>query len=233
MKTKKQSPLVIAIGAILVAVYNIVLFIIAGFEDHTSVFWISYVAMMLAAATAAVSFWNFSKSQVVLKDLFLGFPILRHTFIYIIAEFVLSSLFMILETVVSWELALIVQLILLALHVVIILSCFATKGTVENVSAKVKEKTTAIRMLHADAAMLAEICPDPEAKKEFEELSEMIRYSDPMSSQLLATLEEDIAREIRDAKMNLSCEDIPAALNSCKRAKFLVKERNLKCKALK
>lgn len=233
MKAKKQSPLVIAIGAILLVVYNIVLFIIAGFDGHTSVFWISYVAMMLAAATAAVSFWYFSKSQVILKDLFLGFPILRHTFIYIIAELVISTLFMLLETTVSWELALIVQLLLLAAHVVIILSCFATKGTVENVAEKVKEKTTFVRLLHADAVMLAETCSDPEAKKEFEELAEMIRYSDPMSSSLLESLEEDITREIRDAKMNLSCDDIPAALNSCKRAKFLVKERNLKCKALK
>ena len=57
---KKQGSLIALIGLILVAFYNVVVFVIAGFDGHTATFWLSYGGMMLAFVIAGVSTFIFT-----------------------------------------------------------------------------------------------------------------------------------------------------------------------------
>lgn len=233
MNFKKQTPLILSIVGIVAVLYSVVLFVIAGVSDHEAGFWISYAMMMIAFVSGIVSFLLFSQSKTMLKDWFLGIPIVRISVMYIVIEFFVSTIFIALSDNMSWKLPFIVQLIILVIYVVLIVSCFMSKRMIDNTSETVAVKTSNIRMLHADALMLCEMCGDADVKKQFNEFAEMVRFSDPMSADALADLEADIAREVRNAKMSLSCQDTEEALKCCTRAKLLLKERNLKCKVLK
>ena len=85
----------------------------------------------------------------------------------------------------------------------------------------------------ACTAMLAELCEDAEAKKIFDEFAEAVKYSDPMSNEMLSALEGELQMRVTNAKMLLSDGDTEGAIKACNQAMLLLKERNLKCKALK
>jgi len=233
MKLNKQTGLMVGMGAIGVLLYNVILFVIAGFEDHEASFWISYAAMMVCFIACAAAVFFCSSRDTVMCDWFLGLPILRHTLIYVIAELVLSTIFIALDDLVPWAVPFIIQFILLCVFLVLVFSCLFSKNVINEIEQTVKTKTSFVKLLHVDAQMLCELCPDAESKKAFSDLAEAIRYSDPMSSDLLAPLEGEIQTCVMNAKMQLSEGDVQGAMATCNRAMFFLKERNLKCKALK
>ena len=233
MKLNKNTGLLMGIGGTVFVLYNVILFVVAGFSGHGAAFWLSYTAMILGSIVAAVSVVAFSKSSPMMRDWFLGYPILRHTVIYVVAEFIISTLFIILDKHVPWVIPFILQFAMLGVYVVLVLSCLFTKNMINDVRQEVKTKTTFINLLQADAAMLADLCEDPAAKKDFVEFAEAVKYSDPMSNDMLAALESELQMRVTNAKMMLSDGDTEGALKACKQAMLLLKERNLKCKALK
>ena len=70
-------------------------------------------------------------------------------------------------------------------------------------------------------------------KRELEKLQEKIRYSDPMSSSRLATLEESIQTLCEYLGELITRQDYGAALATLQQIERLLEERNEKCKLLK
>lgn len=236
MKMNKNKGMLMSAGAIIFVLYNVALFLIAGFKCHGATFWVSYGAMMLGAIVATVAIVAFARSSPQMRDWFLGYPILRHATIYLVLEFIISTVFLILDGRIPaglWVLAFLLQLVLLGFFAILVISCFFAKNLINDVRKEVKEKTTFMNMLQADAAILCDLCADAVAKKEFEAFSEAVKYSDPMSNAILASLEGEIQSRVMTAKMALNEGDLESALKACRQATVLLKERNLKCKALK
>lgn len=236
MKKNNKTILLAAIGGLIVLLYNVVLFVLAGFAGHGGGFWCSYVFMMVGCITAAASLYFFSKSNKQKIDVFLSFPVIRRTAVYLVAEFIISTLFIILDCCkvnVPWAIALVLQVIMLIVYIILVVTCFLSKEVITDNEAKIKQKTFTFKMLNADAQMLVELCTDEEAKKVFAKFAEEIRYSDPVSSEYLVPLEQDIQSNIMNAKIALSEGNIEEALKICNRATLLLRERNMKCKALK
>lgn len=233
-KPAAKTFMVILIGAICFLTYNIVLFILCGFTDHGGAFWCSYVFMLLAFITLAVSLIFLRYKDYQPKDWLLGYPILKHCTIYIILESIVSVLFMILDyQKCPWVLAFAVQMILFAVHLVFIISCFLAKEMIEDVQIKVKADTSYFKLLKADAEMAAENCKDREVKQAFMKLAEQIRYSDYVRNPALEPLERQISDLVSEANIFLSLNDEKSALDNCKKAMLLLLERNKKCQALK
>lgn len=228
-KNAKTTALVLSI---LFAAYNLVLFIVAGFE-HTEVFWISWVFVLLGFAAMAIVGVFLGKEGLMLRDWIFGFPMIRCTTIYIVVEFILSVIFMLLEYDVSWQLAFVIQFIVFGLFIGLVASCFAAKRTIDTVRTNIKDKTTFIRMLRVDAEMLVEKCSDAETKAACQKLSEDIRFSDPMSSEALFELEKDIALAVSNCGDAITAGDFETAKMYCGKASMLLIERNKKCKVLK
>ena len=219
------------IAAIVFVTYNVVLFAICGFRDHGGSFWISYAFMMVAFVTVAVSGLLLKGRTVQPKDWLLGYPVLRHCALYLVLEFVASILFVGLDYVnCPWAIALAVQVILLAVHLVFIVSCFMAKEMIENVEEKVQQKTATIKLLRVDVEMIAERATDAEVKAAYAKLAEQIRYSDPMSCEALADLESRITSLVEQAK---TIADKDTQLRLCQSISLLVTERNKKCIVLK
>ena len=213
--------------------YNVILFVICGFAGHTGIFWMSWAFMLVAFAAMAGAGVVLGQKGMLLRDWLFGYPIIKHSTIYIIAEFLASTLFIILEDHIGWGLAFAVQFIFLCAYCICAFSCFLAKDTIENVHNHVSDKTRFIKLLRADAEMLVEKCDDADVKAECRKLAEAIRLSDPMSSEALFELEKDLALTVAECDKAVTAKDYCLAKELCAKAMLQLTERNKKCKALK
>ena len=91
----------------------------------------------------------------------------------------------------------------------------------------VEKKVFYIKSLQVDAEMLANTETDPEVKVALTKLAEAIRFSDPMSNEVLADIEAEIAAKVKELKTAENKAEIIKVLDS------LITERNKKAKLLK
>ena len=226
---------IVAIGYFLgLAMYNVCLFVIVGFEEHNSPFWTGYGFMMGAFVLLGITVLLLRTRFVQPRDWLFGYPVLKHSAIYLVVEFVLSSLFMCLDEVeMLWWIPFLVQLIVLSIHLFFLLSCFFVQEAIIGVQKQVKKATVFTGFLQANVETIAAKVQDPEAKKAFLKLAEQVRFSDPVSNPKLAELEQQINAHITNADYYVMNNDMENALRSCESAKILLEERNKKTKALK
>lgn len=233
-QNKKRGIMTIAICAIVFVAYNIILFAIAGFENHGPAFWISYVFMLLAFFIVMVSGLLVMGKKFQPKDWMLGYPILSHCVVYIIVETIVSTAFMLLELlIIPWGFSLAAQTLILAVHLVFNVSCFITKDALENIQANTKNKTLLIETLRTEVEMLEETAVDAEVKGAYHALAEELRYSDPVSSPMLFEVEQRLVTAVHQARPYVEANDKQMALDSCKSISLILSERNKKCKLYK
>ncbi|MDO4544110.1 MAG: hypothetical protein Q4C01_06105 [Clostridia bacterium] len=235
-RTKKSTLAGIAL-IIAFVVYNAVLFAICGFKGHGAAFWLSWVFMLAAFGCIATASVILAKRKMELKDWLFGYPLIRHTTIYVIVEFAISTVFIVLDCLLSspieWGWVFAAQIIPLGVYLLFAISCIIAKQTIDEMQIKTTDKTAFIRLLQIDAEMLSNACQDPKAKEVFKQFSEDVRFSDPMSSEALFELEKDIQLAVNRARDCQKSGDIESAIKLCKEASTLLTERNMKCKALK
>ncbi len=231
MKFTNKGKMFAGMLALAFVVYNLVLFVAAGF-DHYASFWISYVFMLLSFFALAGAGTILGSRGMLLRDWLFGYPIIKHTIVYIVCEFVVSTIFIIIDSD-GWKLAFILQFLLLAVYLVFAISCFLAKATIEEVSAKVAVKTQYIRLLTADVESIAAKCTDAAVKAELTKLAEETRYSDPMSNEALVEVEANLSAAVAECNNAVTAGDFENAKFFCTKAVNLLTERNNKCKALK
>ena len=90
-----------------------------------------------------------------------------------------------------------------------------------------RKKVFYIRELQADVELLADNESDAAVKTVLTHLAEKIRFSDPMSNEQLADLENKISVKVMELKTAVNKVEIITELTS------LLDERNKKCKNLK
>ena len=227
----KQSAI---IGGSLFAAYNILLFVIAGFDGHEALFWMSYAFMLTTFASIALNAALLKNRKLQPCDFMFGYPVLKHCAIFTVIESVFSILFMLLDsTGISWIIAFVPQFLAFVIHVILLASCYMAHDTIQEIETKVKDATNFIKLLRIDVEMVAEKCAHPEAKAAFESLAEDVRYSDPISNPCLFEMEKQITLTISHADFAVAQNDYASAMTLCNQAKLLLTERNKKCKALK
>ena len=101
------------------------------------------------------------------------------------------------------------------------------RSEIERVSVKVREKTFYIKQLQTEVELLAGAETDAATKSKLAQLAEKIRYSDPMSDEQVADIEDRITAKIAELKSSTDKTEIINELNS------LLDERNKKCKLLR
>lgn len=213
--------------------FNLVLFVVAGFADHTATFWITYVFAIIAFAVVKGSVYILGKSGMHIRDWLFGYPIIRHCIIYCVLELIAAIAFIIFEDVVAWQIAFLVQTVMLALYAFLAISCLISKKTIDEVHDKVERKTQTMQLLRVDAEMLVRKCADPDAKKVFEAFSEKVRYSDPVSHDAVVYLENRLKAMIAEAGQKLENGEITEAMDICRAAEDALAERNMKVKVYK
>ena len=221
---KKNSSKGYLILGILFTLVSIIAFAVP--TAKTAAFWISYVFTVIAFA-AQIVIWKSALGRAEsLKSKFLGFPVIHIGIVYLIVQIIALAVFLFIPTLPIWS-AVIVCAVVAGVSAVCMIALDVGRSEIERVSAKVQEKTFYIKLLQADVELLASTETDTVIKSALMQLAEKIRYSDPMSDEQIADIENRITAKIAELKSSTEKVKIINELNS------LLDERNKKCKLLK
>lgn len=221
---KKNSTKGYVLLGILFALVSIIAFAVP--TAKTATFWIAYV-FTAAAFAAQIGIWKTALGKEgTLKSKFLGFPIVHIGIVYAIIQVIAFAVFLFAPTLPTWS-AIVVCPIIAGLSAVCMISADAGRNEIERVEAKVQNKVFYVREMQADIELLADYESDAAVKTALTHLAEKIRFSDPMSNEQLADLENKISIKAAELKTASSKLEIITELNS------LLDERNKKCKILK
>ena len=221
---KKNSTKGYVILGILFILISIIAFAVPTVK--TATFWIAYV-FTAAAFAAQIGIWKTALGKEgTLKSKFLGFPVVHIGIVYAVIQVIALAVFMFVPTLPVWS-AIVVCSVIAGISAVCMISADTGRDEIERVEAKVQKKVFYIRELQADIELLADSETNADVKTALTQLAEKIRFSDPMSSEQLAALENKISSKVAELKATSNKLEIITELNS------LLDERNKKCKILK
>lgn len=226
MMTKNKSTVTIILGILLV-VFNVIFFAVPSAKDAS--FWISYsfgIVSILAQLGICLLAWD---KAITMKSKFMGVPLLLVGDSYVILQLLSSFIFLGLAVYAfptPFYIPLIINTIILGIAIISIVVIDKARDEINRVEEKVKEKVFFIKSLQVDVETLVSSAEDIELKKDLEALADKIKYSDPMSSEKLVTLEGEISAKIVQLKTNLNGELVLEIST-------LLEERNKKAKLLK
>lgn len=221
---KKNSTKGYVILGILFALISVIAFTIP--TTKTATFWIAYAFTVVAFAVQIVIWKIALGKEETLKSKFLGFPIIHISIVYLILQIIAFAVFMFLPMLASWS-AVVTCSIIVGVSAVCMIVTDAGSEEIKRVEVKVQKKVFYIRELQADIELVSAGEKDDEIKTALMQLAEKIRFSDPMSNEQLADLENMISVKATELKTAANKAEIITELNS------LLDERNKKCKILK
>ncbi|MDR2579298.1 MAG: hypothetical protein LBC70_10925 [Chitinispirillales bacterium] len=207
--------------------FNVIAFVIPF--SRGAGYWTGYGFSTLSILIAA-GVGMYAVGREGMRSKFYGLPLALVVWYYLVVQLIFGLLMMAVPIIPFWA-GIVVSTVLLGACLIGLIGVNAGKGMVERVGQKVREKVFYIRSLQADIESLADRAADESLQKELKTLAEAVRYSDPMSSPLLASLENKI--EAKAAELAGSITDAVAASAVCAELRQLLAERNRKCKLLK
>ena len=221
---KKNSLMSYLALGIVFALFNVIAFVIP--TEKAATFWTAY-AFSVVAFAVQIPLWKISLGKKdTLKSKFLGIPVIHVGITYLIIQLFAFAVFMIFPTLPTW-LAVIVCAIILAIFALCAIAGQAGANEINRVEAKIKVKRAFIQFLKIDIEMLYESETDAETKAALKKLAEKIRFSDPMSHEMLGELESRISAKVEEMKTTADKKALIEEVTT------LLTERNKKCKILK
>lgn len=213
-----------AILSIFFVLVSVIAFAVPTVKTNT--FWIAYV-FTTVAFVVQILIWKFTfGKEDTLKSKFLTIPVVYIGSVYLLTQVIAFAVFKFIPMLPSWV-AVVVCALIVSISVVCMIAAETGRGKIEHVETKIQKRVFYVKELQVDIEMLADGETDDAVKKELIQLAEKIRFSDPMSSEQLAELENRISDKVIELKTTADRMAIIKELNS------LLDERNKKCIILK
>ena len=128
---------------------------------------------------------------------------------------------------------LIIELIINVTYVLVCMyTVYATEYVVRN-QKQTKQKVLYIRMLKADVDDILAVAEDAAVRMALTELSERVRFSDPMSHPSLAGIEGELSMSVSAISSALAAGETEGAMVQIKKTADLLERRNSRCLMLK
>ncbi|MBP3673653.1 MAG: hypothetical protein J6J18_07475 [Oscillospiraceae bacterium] len=221
---KKNKGLAYAVLTIAFVLFNVIAFAVP--TAKTATFWVAYVFAAVAFASQ-IAIWKFAfKGADTLKSKFLGIPLISVGITYLIIQIIAFAIFMVFPIAPSW-IAIVVCALILGISAICLIGTETGREEINRVEEKVEKKVFYIKSLQVDVEMLVSAETDADTKAALTKLAEKIRFSDPMSNEILAELEAEITAKVKELKTAENKAEIIKVLDS------LITERNKKAKLLK
>ena len=221
---KKNKGLAYAGLGIVFILFNTLAFVIP--TEKTPTFWIVYAFTVIALAVQ-IGVWKlaFDKADTP-KSKFFGISIIHIGVVYLIAQLIAFAVFMVIPALPAW-IAAVVSVLLLGISVICLIATEAGRDEINHVEEKVQRKIFYIKALQTDIEILAEQEIDGDIKTALAKLVDAIRFSDPMSSEMLTDIETQISDKVAELKTAENKSVIIEEIN------LLLTDRNRKSKTLK
>lgn len=221
--------------AIALVVFNVITFVAAnetvGLAAVSSSFWVGYAFITIAFIGNLICSLIFFKEENK-GNVFLNIPIINLAYSALIVSLIVGAVAMAVPQIPYW-IGVIVDVFVLAFYAIAIVKASAAADIVNDVEQKVKAQTFFIKSLTVDADSLMARAKSDELKAETKKVYEAIRYSDPMSDDALANIENQIQNEFNAFADAVKNNDIDLAKFSANELVILINDRNKKCKLLK
>ena len=231
---KKAFKSYVAIWAILLALFNVIAFVSVGWdyqEKYTPSFWVGYVFITLAfigqIVCAKIAF-DAKNSE----KLFYNLPLISLSWTGLIVSFVAGGLCMLISPLPYWVGVIACAIVLAAVAIAVVKASVAADA-VSGVEDKIKVQTFFIKSLTVDAEGLIASAQTEEIKSECKKVYEAVRYSDPMSHEMLASAESQITVKFSNLVDAVKENNTDAVNVLARELVILIGERNNKCKLLK
>ncbi len=232
---KKSFKFYIVIWAILLAIYNLTVFlvkpIIPGYViNYDARFWISwgviiatYIGQLFCAKTAFDSKNN--------EKIFLNIPLITESYTALIIAIIAGSVLMLIPDCPAW-IAAIVCAAVFGISVISVIKAKVAAYLVSDIDDKTKVQTSFVKTLTVDAEALMNRAQSEIAKTSAKKVYEAVRYSDPMSSDGLSGIESEIFIKFNQfaSAITSDSDDINTIADELI---ILIADRNKRCKLLK
>ena len=233
---KKAFRFYLIAWAILFVIFNVVVIVlpkeavIAGvtYTKLGGLSWITLILFELCFIGHLICTW-IALRQNKLSGTFYRLPLIRLSYACIIVTTVIGCVMMAVPNLPSW-IPLIVALIIMALYAVAVLKAAAAAEVVEQIDEKVKVQTAFVRDLTVDASTLMTRAKSEPVKNACKKVYEAVRYSDPVTSDALADVENRIRTEFNAFTDAVLSDNADAVNASADELLTLIKERNSRCK---
>lgn len=221
---KKDALRGIVIAAVLLLVYHLIIFVAPFYRG--GVFWVGYGFTLAAFAVAIASIYIAFVKNPDAKSRFYGFPIAKIGVIYWTGQLVLSILFALLGKVLPPWVAVIVFALALAAAVVGLVSAEVVVEEIQTQDTKLKKDVSVMRALQSKVNQMVGMAGDDEAGQAVKAFAEELRYSDPVSGEAVAEIEQELLQLIDTLQQAVVDGDSAAALTLCRKAGVALAERN-------
>lgn len=220
----------VVLGVVLV-VYNVLAFALPF--PKTAVFAVSYLFTMIAIlAQIYVIRTAFYRGEGV-KSKFYGFPIAKLGVIYLAVQLIAGLVFMALGLIVPVWLSLALYVVLLGIAAAGFVAADAARDEVVRQELKLEKDVSRMREFQAKGRALVALNQVSEAARPLERLAENLRFSDPVSSEALTEIEDQLAECLAQLQEAVSAQKTEQILSVCQEAEHILAERNQLCKLSK
>lgn len=221
--------------AIVLVVFNVITFVVTNetvvLSSVGSSFWVGYAFITIVFIGNLICSLLFFKEENKGK-VFLNIPIINLAYSSLIVSLIVGAVAMAVPQIPYW-IGVIVDVFVLAFYAIAIVKASAAVDIVHDIEQKVKVQTFFIKVLTVDADSLMARAKSDDMKAETKKVYEAIRYSDPMSNDALASIENQIQNEFNAFADAVKNNDIDLAKSSSNELVILINDRNKKCKLLK
>lgn len=219
---------------VLLAVFNVIAFVSPGWEDYdkyTESFWIGYTLISVTFLGQLICAYSALGEKNAQKT-FYRISLITTSYSGLITTFIVGGLCMLISELTVWV-GIIICVIVLACNILSIVKAAAVVGEVEHIDKKVKQQTFFIKSLTADAETLMARAKSEEIKAACKKVYEAVRYSDPMSSDMLGGVESQITIKFAALSEAVATDNAEFVTAAADEVLILLKDRNNKCKLLK
>ena len=224
---KKDRIRGMVILCVLMAVFSLIAFLVPF--NRTPVFWIAYGCGVFAVLFQIYIFKTSFGGKDGAKSKFYGFPIARLGVYYLIAQLVLSFIEMAVSGLIPVWAAVIVNALALSFALIGCVTAETMRDEIARQDAQLKQNVSRMRELQSRAATMVSYCTDDTLKMTVRKIADELKFSDPISSDDTAELEEDMRKQISDIQQALIDGDTEGAKALCEKLMENLNERNRVC----
>ncbi len=231
--TKNSKRALAALAAVIIA-FSVIAFILP--LPKNNVFWVSYLFGIISVAVQAYVLKIAFHDAICVKNKFYGFPIAKIGIIYMITQLLFSLIAIVLAQYIPIWVVVVVFVFMFCATFIGIIGADAARDEIERQDKKHDSNIQCIQELRSKVYSLIVQMENVEAQKVLSELSEAFKYSDPVSNDCLADIENELhimVDELKKHDYEKICEidsDIQNVKILCKKISTTLTERNRLCK---
>lgn len=225
--TKNSKRALAALAAVIIA-FSVIAFILP--LPKNNVFWVSYLFGVISVVVQAYVLKIAFHGAICVKNKFYGFPIAKIGIIYMITQLLFSIIAIVLAQYIPIWVVVIVFVLMFCVAFIGVIGADAARDEIERQDKKHDSNIQCIQELRSKVYSLIAQMENVEAKKVLSELSEAFKYSDPVSNDCLADIENELHIMVDELQQCVIDSDIQNVKILCKKISITLTERNRLCK---